>query len=347
MKDIIEKLINKKDLTGEEAGELLEGIMRGELSQVRAAMALTALRMKEESVEEIIGFIEVLRRNMLPVKGIGAVDVCGTGGDKKGTFNISTAVAFVLAAGGVKVAKHGNRAASSLCGSADVLEELGLKIDLKPDQAEKILAKTGMVFLFAQIYHPAYKPVGMVRKELGIPTVFNFLGPFINPASVKNQLVGISDIRMAEKMAEVASQMNYKHLLIVCGNEGLDEVSIFSPTTVFEVKGKKIKKYEFIPEKFGLKGAFDKILGGDAKTNARILKDIFKGKKGEPRDIVLVNSAFGFLAAGKVKDIKEGISLAEKLIDSGAAGRKVEEVVVATNKISNIKDLPAGRQGQR
>ncbi|MBU4016952.1 anthranilate phosphoribosyltransferase [Patescibacteria group bacterium] len=338
MQEIINKLINKEHLTKVEAGDLLGGIMNGELSPVRTAMVLTALRMKGETVEEIAGFIEVLRSNMVKIKVFGGVDVCGTGGDSLGTFNISTAVSFVLASAGVRVVKHGNRAASSLCGCADVLEEMGMKIDLSPEQAEKVFKKTGMVFLFAPLYHPAYKPVAIVRKELKIPTVFNFLGPFINPASVKRQLIGVSNREMAAKLAEVAEKFNYTHLIIVSSQDGLDEVSIFAPTTIFEVRGRTTRKYKFNPKKYGMGGKFEQIVGGDASVNARILMDIFAGKRGERRDIVVLNSAFGFLVADKVKSVEEGISIAEEMIDSGRVARKVEEVVEETNKYqkSNI-----------
>lgn len=337
MQEIINKLIIKKNLTKKEASELLEGIMKGDLSPARMAMILTALRMKGETVEEIEGFIETLRSNMVRVKVVGGVDVCGTGGDGRGTFNISTAVAFVLASAGVKVVKHGNRAASSLCGSADVFEAMGMKIDLNPDQAERVLQKTGMVFIFAPLYHPAYKPVAVVRGELKIPTIFNFLGPFINPASVKRQLIGVAKKEIAAKLAEVAKELDYTHLILVSSQDGLDEVSIFAPTTIFEVRRRTAREYKFYPKKYGMggkprsdRGKFERIVGGDATANVKILRDIFAGKKGEQRDIVVVNSAFGFLAAGKVKSVEEGMLLAEKMIDSGVVERKVAEVIKAS-----------------
>lgn len=332
LQEIINKLVNKIDLTRSEAGEILEGIMRGELSQVQTGMVLTALRMKGETVEEIRGFIEALRKNMVKFKAEGGFDIVGTGGDRKGSFNISTASAFVLAGGGVGVAKHGNRAASSLSGSADVLEALGMKIDLQPDAMGDVYQKTGMAFLFAQLYHPAYKPVVIVRKEMKIPTVFNFLGPFVNPASVKRQLIGVSNGEMADRLAEVASGMDYEHLILVHSNDGLDEVSIFANTNVIEVKGDKVRRYEFRPDEYEVGGKFERIIGGDAKVNAGILQDIFEGAKGEPRDIVVVNSAFGFLAAGKVKNVKEGMELAEEVIDSGEAMEKMREVVRETKR---------------
>ncbi len=349
MQELINKLINKNNLTKVEAGELLAGIMNGELSPVRTAMVLTALRMKGETVEEIAGFIEVLRSNMVRIKVFGGVDVCGTGGDGRGTFNISTAVAFVLASAGVRVVKHGNRAASSLCGSADVLEAMGMRIDLSPEQAKRVLEKTGMVFLFAPLYHPAYKPVAVVRKELKIPTVFNFLGPFINPASVKRQLIGVSNREMASRLADVATELEYNHLILVSSQDGLDEVSIFEPTTIFEVWGRTLRKYKFYPRKYGMGGDFERIAGGDALMNAQILRDIFAGKKGEQRNMVVVNSAFGFLVADKVKSVEEGISIAEEMIDSGRAERKMKEVVEETQRILNLKDpavakAMAGRQ---
>lgn len=340
MQEIINKLINKNNLTEQEAGELLGGIMKGDLSVAQTAMILTALKMKGETVEEIIGFIEALRSNMVRIKAPGGVDVCGTGGDGKGTFNISTAVTFVLASYNVKVVKHGNRAASSLCGSADVLEAMGMKIDLSPEQAEKVFKKTGMVFLFAPLYHPAYKPVAVVRKELKVPTVFNFLGPFINPASVKRQLIGVANIEIASKLAEVAEKLNYVHLILVSSKDGLDEVSIFGQTTIFEIRGRTTRKYKFNPKKYGMGGRFEKIIGGDAEANVKILEDIFAGKKGEPRDIVVLNSAFGFLAAGKVKSIKDGMLLAEEMIDNGAVKRKMEEVIKESSKFKVQRSKP-------
>lgn len=333
MQEIINKLVNKNNLTKEEAGMLLSGIMNGDLSATQIAMVLTALRMKGETVDEISGFIGTLRSNMVRVSARGGVDVCGTGGDGLGTFNISTAVAFVLASAGVKVVKHGNRAASSLCGSADVLEAIGMKIDLKPEQAEKVLKKTGMVFLFAPLYHPAYKPVAVVRKELKIATIFNFLGPFINPASVRRQLIGVARKEVAAKLAEAASKLNYTHLILANSHDGLDEVSIFAPTTIFEVRGRTVREYKFYPKKYGMGGKFERIMGKDASVNAGILRDIFAGNKGEQRDIVVVNSAFGFLAAGKVKNVDEGMQLAKKMIDSGAAERKMREVAEETNNV--------------
>lgn len=333
MKDIINKLINKTDLTGQEAGNLLDAIMCEELSPVQTASVLTALRMKGETTEEIASFIGTLRKNMVKINAAGAVDVCGTGGDGKGTFNISTAVSFVLAAAGIKVAKHGNRAASSKSGSADVLESLGMKIDLNASQAEKVLQKTGFVFLFAPLYHPAYKPVALVRKELKFPTVFNYLGPFINPASVKRQLIGVSNLKMAEKLAEVSKSLNFEHLLIVSSHDGLDEVSIFAPTTIFEIKGSRLKKYDFVPTKFGFTGKFADITGGDAGENTKIMKDVFSGVKGARRDIVLLNSAFAFLMAGKVKSVDEGVILSAQMIDNGLAIEKMNEVVEETKKV--------------
>lgn len=337
MQEIINKLLNKTDLSREEAGKLLEGIMKEELTSIQTAMVLTALRMKGEAVEEIRGFIETLRKHMVAINAPGAVDVCGTGGDGKGTFNISTAVAFVLAGAGVKVVKHGNRAASSKCGSADVLEELGMKIDLSPEKAEEVLSKTGIVFLFAPLYHPAYKPVAIVRKELKIPTIFNYLGPFINPASVKRQLIGIANENAAGKMAEVAREMKYKHLLIVSSEDGMDEVSIFKPTTVFEVKGNSLRRFTFLPPEQFKGGSFKRIVGGDAKVNADILKAIFEGEKGERRNMVIINSAFGLFASGKAGTVDDGIEMAEKVIDEGKAKNKLEEAVEETNKISNRK----------
>lgn len=326
---LLNKLIDKKDLMKEESIYLMEEIFQGRLTPAQIAAFLTALRMKGESIDELLGFITVMRKHMVRIKTNGLViDTCGTGGDGKGTFNISTAVAFVVAGAGVFVAKHGNRNASSLCGSADVLEALEVNINLTQKQTEEMLEKTGFTFLFAPLFHPAMKHVGLVRKELKIRTVFNFLGPFVNPAKVKRQIIGVPNIKLAEKLAKVASHLNYDHLLLVSSEDGIDEISFSSPTHIFEVKGKKVKKMIIDAQSYGFKKfPLSKIKGGDAKTNAQIIRNIFEGRDGPHKNIVLLNSAAGLLVSGKVKDLKEGLLLADQSIREGQACRVLEMVI--------------------
>ncbi|MBI5452618.1 anthranilate phosphoribosyltransferase [Candidatus Gottesmanbacteria bacterium] len=331
----LNKLIYRKNLTQKEAMSLMEEILRGNLTSAQIAAILVALRIKEETPVEILGFIKVMRKHMVKIKTSGLViDVCGTGGDGKGTFNISTAVALVVAGAGIKVAKHGNRNASSLCGSADVLEALGVNINLSPKQAETMLSKTNFTFLFAPLFHPAMKYVVQVRKELKIRTVFNFLGPFVSPAQVKRQIIGVPSIKLAEKLAKVATNLDYEHLLVVSSEDGLDEISLSAPTQVFEVRGKKVKKIIIHPKELGFrKTDINKIKGADAKTNAEIIKNILGGRDGVKRDIVLLNSAAALLVSGKAANLKEGLSLAKKSIESGKAKEVLGKVVNYENHI--------------
>lgn len=331
--DMLNRLIEKQSLTSEEAEIFLNDVMQDKISPAQLGAILVALRMKGESSEEIVGLIKAMRKNMIRVKAHNAIDVCGTGGDGRGTFNISTAVAFVVAGAGVKVAKHGNRAASSKCGSADVLEELGINLQLSSQEAEDVLNKVGMVFLFAPLFHPAMKNVVAVRKELKIRTVFNFLGPFINPADVERQLIGVPGMEIAKKLAEVAKKFDYKHLLIVTSEDGLDEVSTTSKSTLFEVKNNLVKQSLIDPAIYGFKKiSKEKLLGGSARQNAILIRELLQGKKDAKSDIVLFNSAFALFAAGAVPDIKEGIKLAEKSIDTGAAISVLKNLVKETRK---------------
>ncbi|MEK7178006.1 MAG: anthranilate phosphoribosyltransferase [Patescibacteria group bacterium] len=330
---ILNKLINKKNLTAKETGSFLLEVINGSISNEQAAAIITALRMKGETVEEIYGFIKTLRKNMISININDAIDVCGTGGDGSGTFNVSTAVAFVVAGAGIKVAKHGNRAASSSCGSADVLEALGVNINLTPKQAEQVFKKIGMVFLFAPLYHPAMKNVVTIRKELKIRTIFNFLGPFINPSRPARQLIGVPDEKIAEKLTLVSKKLGSKHVVIATSEDGLDEISIGGKTTLFELKNNSLKKYAINPIDFGFKRAFkSEILGGNAKENALIINKIFTGLKDAKRNIVVFNSGVALYIAGAAKNIKEGIKLAEFSIDSGKAKLILENLIKETQK---------------
>lgn len=332
-KILLNKLIDGNNLSIKEASFLLERIIAGELNTAQIAAVFVALRVKGETTDEILGFIQTMRKHMVRINAPSALDIVGTGGDGSGTFNISTATSFVVAGMGVSVAKHGNRAASSKCGSADVLEALGVNINLTPKQAENVLKKVGMVFLLAPLYHPAMKQIGPVRKELGLRTIFNFLGPFLNPASTKKQLLGVPNLEIAKRLAQVATKLKFTHLLLVTSKDGMDEISTTSETKVFEVKGSKLNSYYISPKQFGIKVATKKdLLGKDPNDNASIIKNILKGKKGPQRDIVILNSGVALYLAGKVKDIHTGISLAEKSIDKELAMQVLENLIKETKK---------------
>lgn len=331
MKTAYFKLIEGNNLSKKEAVFLLKKIIAGELNNSQTAAVLTALKIKGETAEEIAGFIETMRASMIKIRTPKALDIVGTGGDGANSFNISTVSSFVAAGIGVPVAKHGNRAASGKCGSADVLEFLGVNINLRPDQAEKVFKKTGFVFLFAPFYHPAMKQVGPVRKELGFRTIFNLLGPFLNPASTKKQLLGVADFQTAQKMADVAAKLNFQHLLLVSGDDGMDEISTTGHTHIFEIKKNKLRLYKVTAPQFGIKPAKkEDLLGGGPEENAKILINILKGERGPKRDIVLLNSAAVFYLSGQVKNIKDGIKLAEKSLDEGLAMKALEKLIKET-----------------
>lgn len=326
---LLNKLIEKQDLTRNEAMFLMAEMLVGKLLPTQTAAILTALRMKGETVEEICGFIKVMREHMIKIKTSGLViDTCGTGGDGKGTFNISTVVAFVVAGAGVQVAKHGNRSASSLCGSADVLEALGVNIYLTPKQAEVMLEKTKFTFLFAPLFHPAMKHVGPVRKELKTRTVFNYLGPFVSPAKIMRQIIGVPNIKLAEKLAEVASNLGYQHLMLVSSEDGLDEISLSAPTHILEIKDNKIKKFIIDPKDYGFKKVpIADIKGGDARNNAKIIINVLNDKIGPHKDIVVLNSAAALIVSGRVRNFEEGLLEAEKSIKMRNASRVLREII--------------------
>lgn len=336
--NLLHKLLEKKDLTREESGFLLSEIMKGNVSDVIIGAFLTALTMKGETVEEILGLVETMQSNMVGIMAgtrpapTNLIDVCGTGGDGKNSFNISTAVAFVVAGAGVAVAKHGNRAASSLTGSADVLEKLGVNITLSAQQAETVLQNVGMVFLFAPLFHSAMKSVSLIRKELKIRTIFNYLGPFVNPAKVTRQLIGVPNMAIAEKLAQVGKVLKYEHLIIVTSEDGLDEVSVFEKTYLYEIKKQQISRFLIDPKAYGFNYQINEIQGGSAEKNTEILKNILDGEKGNRRDIVVINSAVALYVAGKVSSIIEGIGLAQESIDTGKAKEVLEKLIKETQK---------------
>lgn len=326
IQSLITSIIKQQDLSEKETSFILSEIMAERVSDVTISSLLTALSMKGETIEEIVGFIRKLREHMISIPAVNAIDVCGTGGDGKHTFNISTAVSLVVAGAGVPVVKHGNRAASSLCGSADVLEKLGVHIMLSPEQAVFVFNKTGIVFLFAPLFHPSLRKVSLVRKELGIRTVFNYLGPFCNPAHVANQVIGVPTISIAEKLIQVGEKLHYEQLLILTSESGMDEASVSEKTYMYELKNNEISRSILDPKDYGFHYGTEDITGGDASENAEIITTILDGKKDVKRDIVVFNSALALYVSGKVNSIQEGIALANQSIDTGCA-KKVLEIL--------------------
>ena len=341
IKEAIAKIVNKGDLTYEEAYAVMNEIMNGETTSTQNAAFLAALSTKSakaETTDEIAGCAAAMREHALKVdtqNKFDVLEIVGTGGDNAHSFNISTTSALVAAAGGVKVAKHGNRAASSQCGTADCLEALGVNINQSPAKCLELLEKVGMCFLFAQKYHSSMKYVGAIRKELGFRTVFNILGPLTNPATPNMQLLGVYDAYLVEPLAQVLVNLGIKRGMVVYGEDKLDEISLSSTTKVCEIKDGWFKSYVIAPENFGLKRCTKEDLkGGTPQENAEITREILKGAKGAKRDAVLMNAGAALYIAGKAESMKDGIALAEKIIDSG----KVLETLEKFIEISNTPD---------
>ena len=335
IKESILKLSKKENLNYEEAKEVMNEIMSGKATAVQMSSYLTALSMKGETIEEITGSAAGMRANCIKLlHNMEVLEIVGTGGDNSNSFNISTASAIVIAAGGVAVAKHGNRAASSKCGAADVLEELGININISPEKSREILSKINICFLFAQNYHIAMKYVAPVRKELGIRTVFNILGPLSNPAGANIELMGVYDESLIEPLAKVMQNLGVKRGMVVYGTDKIDEISMSSETKVCEILDKEnLKSYTISPKDFGYDFCDKKELeGGDRKENAEIIRNIFSLKdKGAKRKAVCMNAGAGFYIAKKVKNIKEGIQMAENLIDEKKAFEKLEDFIKESN----------------
>ncbi|MQG51014.1 MAG: anthranilate phosphoribosyltransferase [SAR202 cluster bacterium] len=333
----IEKLILGKDLSIEESKTSMDFIMDGQATSSQIAAFLVSLRIKGETVEEITGMATSMRNNSLTVPNSSyLVDTCGTGGDGFGTINASTISAIIAASGGVKVAKHGNRAASSKSGSADVLEGLGVVIDLSPDLVARSIEKTNFGFMFAQTFHPAMRHVGPTRRELGIRTVFNFLGPLTNPAKANAQVLGVSDPSIGVKMANVLKSFNIEHALIVHGLEGLDEISVCGPTQIWEVTKEGIKDYQVTPEEFGMKRYDIKdLLGGEINDNVNMFREIIQGN-GSAVDFVVLNAASVLYVGNKVESISEGVNLARELIVDGLVVSKLEEIIETTQSLKSL-----------
>lgn len=332
----IKKITDNQNLSYEEANQVTDEIMENQASEVQKAAFLTALEMKGETVEEIAGAASSMRSHALPFKtNEDVLEIVGTGGDGSNSFNISTTSALVVAAAGVPVAKHGNRAASSKSGAADVLEALGVKLTIPVEQNEKILEKDGFAFLFAQEYHKAMRFVGPVRKELGIRTIFNVLGPLCNPAHAKKQLLGVYSADLLKPMASVLNKLDITDALVIHGKDGLDEASISGPTEVVELRSGQTKQYTIQPEDFGLQTADEsQIIGGTPQENAQITKDVLAGKAGAQRDVVLLNAGLALYTALPQLGIQGGIDRARKVIDSGAATDKLNEVIKATEAVA-------------
>jgi anthranilate phosphoribosyltransferase len=319
--DAIAKLVRRESLTEDEAASAFEVIMRGEATPSQIAGFAVALRMKGETVDEITGFARTMRAMAVPIEVDGALlDTCGTGGDGLATFNISTLAAIVAAACGARVAKHGNRAASSRCGSADVLEKLGVKIDLAPDGVVRCIDEAGIGFLFAPVFHPSYRFAAVPRRELGVRTVFNVLGPLCNPAGAKYQALGVADGPLAAKMADVLQRLGVERAIVFHAGDGMDELSVSSPSSVIEINGRR-KEYQLDPAELGLQMApVETMRGGGPEDNSRLAREILGGATGPRRDVVLLNSAAALRAAGLAGSWKEGIALAAECIDTGRAG---------------------------
>jgi anthranilate phosphoribosyltransferase len=336
IREAIAKLVSGQSLTTEEAASVMEEIMEGVATPAQVGAFVTALRLKGETVDEIVGLARTIRSKAIQVTVSGpVVDTAGTGGDNLSTFNISTAAAFVGAGAGLKVAKHGGRAASSQCGSADVLEASGVRIDLGAEQVQRCLEEVGIGFMFAPVFHPAFKYVAGPRREIGIRTVFNILGPLTNPAGAKAQILGVADESLVEKMALALQGLGCHHALVVHGEDGLDEITVSGRTLVCEVKDGRIESYYISPEDFGLpRSSLDSLRGGSVNENAARLRSILAGASGPQQDVVLMNTAAMLLAGDSVDTLQQGIDLAREALDSGHALAKLEQLVVFSQSLT-------------
>ena len=336
---ILGKLSAGTDLSQSEAREAMSEVMGGTASAAQISALIVSLRMKGETVDEMTGFVQAIKSAAVavPVDSNGLVDVVGTGGDRSGTFNISTTAALIAAGAGVRVAKHGNRAASSKCGSADVLEGLGVKIDLPVAANLALLADTGFTFFFAPLYHPSFRHVGPVRRELGIATVFNFLGPLANPAGARRQAVGVSDRRMAERVIGVLASLGSDYSFVFSGDGGIDEITTSGPTVIYRLKDGEITHAEFTPADFGVERAnISEIQGGGVVENVAILRGVLDGQPGPYREAAIINTAPALVVAGLAPGFVEAVELARRTIDSGAAAGLLDRVVARSRELSPV-----------
>jgi anthranilate phosphoribosyltransferase len=335
IKEAIRDLVEGKDLDEGRMTEVMREIMDGRTTDAQIAAFLTALRIKGETVGEITGAAKVMREKVMRVRAPeNTVDTCGTGGDMAHTFNISTTSAIVVAACGVPVAKHGNRSVSSKSGSADLLEALGVKIDLGPEQVQKCIDETGFGFMFAPLFHPAMKYAIGPRREMAIRTIFNILGPLTNPAGADRQVMGVFSDSLTEPLAHVLNNLGARHAIVVHGEDGLDEITVTARTRVSELKDGKVTTYYLTPEDFGFAGAKkEDLVGGSAEDNTRATIGILNGEKGPKRDIVLINAAAAIVAGGRARDFSEALQIAAGAIDSGEAMRKLEQIKEVSNRV--------------
>ena len=335
MKELLKKVVDGENLTRDEAARAMDMMLEGEVSEVLMSAFLTALRMKGETIEEIVGCTEMMKSKggSVRLNTDEYIDFVGTGGDATNTFNISTTSMFVCAAAGVTIAKHGNRAASSKSGSSDLLEALGVNIMLEPSQVEQCINETGMGFMNAQKFHKAMKNVAPVRREIKIRTIFNMLGPLSNPSGATRQVIGVFSREKVSVFSRVMSTMGVKRAMVVCGCDGMDEITVTGKTYVNEIKDGQIIEYEIDPKDYGIEYARpEDIIGGDGKENAEIARKIFAGEKGAKRDIVVLNSAAGIYIGGKAESYKEAVEIAKNTIDSGKVIEKVQQLVDVTNR---------------
>lgn len=344
--DVLNPILAGENLDEDRAATAMSAVMEGEATSAQIAAFVTALRMKGETAEEIAGLVRAMRAAALPVRlrhphsNSALVDTCGTGGDRAGTFNVSTLAALVAAGAGARVAKHGNRAASGRCGSADLLEAWGVVIDLPPEGVAACIDEIGIGFCFAPIFHPAMRHAMPARRELGVPTVFNFLGPLTNPAGAGHQTIGVSDPAMAPRMAEVLARVGTAHALVFHGADGLDELTTTGPSTVWEVTGSTVQQWRLDPGDLGLtRATLGGLRGGDVERNRQIADDVLAGKPGAPRDIVLLGAAAALVAADLVTSWEQGLTAAARSIDEGAAAGVLERWI-ATSRVQ--RDILAG-----
>jgi anthranilate phosphoribosyltransferase len=347
IKDAIRSVVEGHELSNAEATSAMSAIMQGKATDAQIAALVTGLRLKGETVAEIAGFARAMRDHAIRVDidsgGKPLLDTCGTGGDYANTFNISTTATFAIAASGVRIAKHGNRAASSLCGSADLLEGLGVSVELTADQVVDSVEQVGVGFMFAPAFHPAMRFVGPTRREIGIRTIFNVLGPLTNPAGASHQLIGVGHPGIAVKLAEVLRTLGSKHAVLVHAEEGLDEVGIEGPTliTEWDERAGEIREYTIVPEDFGFERASRQdIVGGSVAENVEITRSVLSGEKGPRRTITLLNAGAGIYAADAAETIAEGIGIAANAIDSGAALAKLDELAAVTQKLTLASGVP-------
>ncbi|MES2751494.1 MAG: anthranilate phosphoribosyltransferase [Pseudomonadota bacterium] len=333
LKSIIGKVATGAALSRDEAAAAFDRMMSGEATPSQMGGLLMALRVRGETVDEITGAVTAMRAKMLPVKApADAVDIVGTGGDGSGSVNVSTCASFILAGTGVPVAKHGNRALSSKSGAADVLSALGVKIDITPDEVGRCISEAGIGFMFAPTHHPAMKNVGPTRVELATRTIFNLLGPLSNPAGVKRQMVGVFSRQWVQPLAQVLKNLGAESVWVVHGSDGLDEITLTGPTFVAALEGGNIRTFDVTPEDGGLPlAASADLKGGDAEANAKALRGVLEGKPGSYRNVALLNAAAALIVAGKAKDLKEGVALGVKALDTGAAADRLKRLVAVSN----------------